>query len=155
MNFILKILTVTLLLFTATATYAAHCTILATSLNFGLYDVFSTTPLDSTGTISINCNNPEKKPLPVTVTVSAGASGSFSQRQMASTTPGAGALLYNLYSDSSRSQVVGDGAGGTVTFTDSINRTFPWNITLYGRIPARQNMIPGIYTDILTATVLW
>jgi spore coat protein U-like protein len=154
MKKILALLVTATTLLCAGTTRAAHCTIATTPVNFGSYDVFSFSPLDSTGSISINCSNPEKKPLPVNITVSAGASGSFSQRQMKSTAS-ADVLLYNLYGDPSRTRVVGDGSGGTLTFTDSIDRTFPWNIPLYGRVPARQNKTPGIYTDTLTATVIW
>jgi spore coat protein U-like protein len=145
------VLALLLLLASATA-HAVNCTISTSSVNFGAYDFISAAPLDSTGTITINCNNPSKNPLQAMVTLSTGSSGSYSQRQM---TSGSKILYYNLYSDTSKSTVVGDGSGGTNYFIDSTNRTFPWTIYIYGRIPARQNVTSGSYNDSLTATVIW
>lgn len=147
------IFTAMYLLFRTVAADAFNCSITTTSLNFGIYDVFSQFPLDSTGALTVTCTNPEKKPLPITLTLTAGGSGNYAQRQLLSTT--GGILNYNLYSDASRTIVFGDGSGGTSTFNNVISKTTPWSITYYGRIPARQNVVPGVYTDTLTATVLW
>ena len=148
----MTVMTVTLL--AAVEGSAFNCNITTTPVNFALYDVLSFTPLDSTGGIAVNCTNPPVKPITVSVTLSAGSSGNFAQRQMRPTT-GSGTLLYNLYTTSSMTTVIGDGSGGTEAPTNVVTRPQAWSIPLYGRIPARQNLPPGIYSDILTATVLW
>lgn len=153
MNCKIWLVSALLLLLSAKGALAFQCNIATTPVNFGSYDVFSATALDSTGSITVTCNNPEKKPLLVTVDLTAGNSGSFAQRKMSSTT--AGGLFYNLYADSARSKILGDGSGGSVNMANIISKITTWNITIYGRIPARQNMIPGVYSDSLTVTVIW
>lgn len=133
---------------------AFNCNIATTPVNFALYDVFAFSPLDSTGGITVDCKNPPQKPITVTVTLNTGSSGSFSQRQMKPPT-GSGTLLYNLFATSSMTTVIGDGSGGTVAPSAVVTRAQAWSITLYGRIPARQNVPPGVYSDVLTATVIW
>src|SRR3954471_23318229 len=71
-----------------------------TSLAFGNYDVYASTPLDSAGTISYSCPPPA---LP-SVDISAGTAGSFSPRRMKPST-GTDTLAYNVYVDAARTSV--------------------------------------------------
>lgn len=154
MNFRIRLFTAVLLLFFAEGGNAFQCNVVTTPVNFGFYDLFSTTDLNSTGTITVTCNAPAKNPaVPVSLSLAAGSSGSFALRRMSSTS--GGALNYNLYSDAAKTIIMGDGSGGSVSLSSVISKTTPWNITIYGRIPARQNVSPGVYTDSITATVLW
>jgi len=134
---------------------AFNCNVNVTNINFGNYDVFDAIPRDATGTISVDCNIPAKNPhapLAVTIAISPGNSGTFAQRQM----QGAGTVLnYNLYATPSFSNVWGDGSGGTYFPTTFITRNTPWTGTIYGRIPAQQNVTPGAYNDLLIVTVEW
>jgi spore coat protein U-like protein len=132
---------------------AFHCTVSTTPVSFGSYDVFSSFPLDSTGTITIYCNNLEKKAMPVTVSISSGAAGSFNPRQMQR--EGGDRMNYYLFSDPSRTTIWGDGTGGTSIFRRIIDRESPVYATVYGRIPARQNLRAGAYRDSLVVTVMW
>lgn len=134
--------------------YAFKCNITATPVNFALYDVLSFTPNDSTGGITVDCSNPVGKPITVTVTLSTGSSGSFFERKMKLST-GSDTLIYNLYTNAARDRVMGDGSGTTEAPFNVVTRPQAWAIPLFGRIPARQNVPPGIYSDVLTATVLW
>lgn len=134
--------------------HAFKCNITTTPVNFALYDVLNSNANESTGTINVDCSNPVGKPITVTVTLSAGSSGSFLERTMKLTT-GSDSLIYNLYTNSARDRVMGDGSGTTEAPTNVVTRPQAWTISLYGRIPARQNVPPGIYSDVLTATVLW
>lgn len=129
--------------------WSAQCNITSTPLAFGNYDTLSPTPLDSTLNLNISCK--PKKFFNITVQFSTGASGSFSQRNMS----GPGSLLYNLYTDPSMSNIIGDGTGGSTTLQRSVDRSNPWNLTIYGRVPARQPVPAGVYTDTLTATILF
>jgi spore coat protein U domain-containing protein, fimbrial subunit CupE1/2/3/6 len=114
---------------------------------FGSYDVFSATPLDSVGSISITCL---LAPSP-TVSLSPGRSGSFLQRTMVS---GANVLNYNLYQDAQRRTIWGDGTGGSSTY-GPLNLGFygTANLSIYGRIPPGQDVAIGAYADTVTVTV--
>lgn len=127
---------------------AAACTVSATPVAFGTYDVFAATPLDSTGSVTYRCEPRDRN---ITITLDAGGGGSFSARRMS----GAGdTLRYNLYLDAARTTVFGDGTGGTALYSD---RNPPGNrdvtVTVYGRIPAGQDVSAGIYTDVVTVTI--
>lgn len=134
--------------------YSFKCSVTSTPVSFGNYDVFSTAPLDSTGIIAISCSNPEKKPMPVTVSISSGGSGSFNPRQM-QFAGGADRMNYYLFIDPSKTTIWGDSTGGTSTFTDTIVRDATLNATIYGRIPAKQDLRAGAYSDSLLVTVTW
>jgi len=146
---------ISVLLSWAGAATAFKCNVNVSGLNFGGYDVFAGTPRDVTGSVTVDCNIPAQNPhapLAVTVAISPGNSGSFAQRQM----QGSGSpLYYNLYATPSFSSVWGDGSGGTYFPTTFITRDMPWTGIIYGRIPALQNVTPGIYNDLLIVTVEW
>jgi len=142
------------LMFLSVDAFAFHCTVSTTPVSFGNYDVFSSTPLDTTGTIVLYCNNPEKKPMQVTVSISSGGSGSFNPRQMR-LAGGTDRMNYYLFIDPSKTTIWGDGTGGSSIFTSTILKAAPLNATIYGRIPARQNLRAGAYGDNLVVTVIW
>jgi spore coat protein U-like protein len=117
---------VILLAFALTAQQGYACTLNVTGVNFGSYDVFSNTALDSTGNIDVNCPN--------------GVGYSMNS--------GAHRLNYNLYTAANRAVVWGDATSGTVT----VNGTgigVNVNHGVYGRIPALQNVHTGSYSDII------
>lgn len=125
----------------------AACTFRAvTAVNFGAYNVFSAVDDDSTGNVRIRCtpNN-----TPYTLLFSAGAAGSFTPRSMIS---GAERLAYNLYIDAARSQIWGDGTGGT-QYLSSPGHIGNANYTIYGRIPAGQDPRVGAFTDTIVMTL--
>ena len=93
-----------LCVFNASNAFAqASCTISTTSVNFGNYNVFGGSDTDSTGTITINCNNMAHN---ISVTLGKGASSSYNPRTMKK---GAESLNYNLFRDAARTSVWGDG----------------------------------------------
>lgn len=118
---------------------------------FGGYDVFSTSPLDSTGSITFLCTGGGAGPL--TIELSAG-SGSFSQRTLVS---GASSLGYNLYLSAARTgSVWGDGTGGTAQYgpvTPTLDSET--TVTVYGRVPAQQNVGAGSYSDTVVVTITY
>jgi len=68
-------------------------------------------------------------------------------RQMQS---GAYSLTYNLYTDSLRSIIWGDGTSGTMLVgTTGTSATY----AVYGRIPAAQDLPAGSYNDSITVTL--
>jgi spore coat protein U-like protein len=146
----------------ASHTWAAthvRCTTSAGGLAFGVYNPSG--PADaSTEALSVTCNahgNGSATVSPI-VTLSTGLSGSYGTRKMFS---GVNSLNYNIYLSSAYNQIVGDGTGGSV-----VGSTTPFvvvaggasvtvNWTLYGLIPAPQNVLPGSYSDLITVTVTY
>jgi spore coat protein U-like protein len=143
-----------LLAFAPGNVWAAACKITVTAANFGAYDPLSSVPKDGIAQLNISCNHKVDTPAIVQVLISEGNSGSVAQRQMAGAIPES-LLLYNLYVDASMSSIFGDGTAGTVTMTNTVDRTSPWDIPIYGQIPALQNVPVGVYTDGLTVTFLY
>jgi spore coat protein U-like protein len=139
---------IALLLVPATA-HAAGCTISTTSINFGAYDVFSSGPTDSTATITYRCNGNSA----VAIGITRGQSDTFNPRIMAK---GLENLGYNLYLDSSHSTVWGDTGSGTQIYYDpSAPNNKNVTITIFGRIPAGQDVSAGSYSDSVVAVVLF
>ena len=58
MNFVIKLITVLLLVFIAETGYAFQCSVTTTPVNFGFYDPLSSSDLNSTGGITVTCNAP-------------------------------------------------------------------------------------------------
>jgi len=154
MKCIIRSLPIFLLLLISVNAQAFHCSVTTTPVSFGSYDVFSPAPIDTIGTIFVSCNNPEKKAMPVTISINRGSSGSFNPRQMR-LAGGSDRMNYYLFLDPSRTTLWGDGSGGTSIVTRIIEKTAPLNIPIYGRVPARQNLRVGAYSDQLIVTVNW
>lgn len=137
--------------------FAFSCSVTATGVSFGGYDIFDNAARDATGTITVTCKAPDRNPntpIPVTISLSPGGSGTFAQRQMqggAGTTP----LLYNLFTNAACSTIWGDGSGSSSVQTNYVTKSTPWTATIFGRIPPRQNAAAGQYSDLITVTVQW
>ncbi len=147
-----------LLLLGAPAAHGAvTCTATATSVAFGTYNPMSATADTSTGTISVRCTatgSPETVSL--VVSLSTGLSGSYTPRRMFS---GANPMDYNLFFSTAYTQIWGDGTAGTFRGTASITprpgNPATANGTVYGRVPALQNVAAGSYLDSITMTVTY
>jgi spore coat protein U-like protein len=144
-----------LLLLLAAVRAGAACNVTATGVNFGAYDVFSSVPLDSTGSVSVSCDE-VPPPDPVVMIGTSGTSGGYYPRMMRRSS-GSGTLEYNLFTDSSMTAVWGDGTAGTsiVQLKNIKRQKPPVETTIYGRIPAGQNVASGAYADTLTVTITW
>ncbi len=131
----------------------AVCDVGATGVDFGDYDVYSSNPTDSTGTIVVVCN--ERSAIRVTIEIGPSPnSGGFSPRQMRQQA-GTDLLEYNLYTRASRDRIWGDGTSGTYTVSRRVRRGRPWRRTVFGRIPAGQDVSQGLYGESLTVTITW
>lgn len=154
-----KILALACILAPGAVYSAATCGVSTTSVVFPGYDVFVLTPNDSTGTITVTCDWPPPSPptVPPTVTISIGASpisGGVNPRKMKHSSK-SDLLNYNFFTDAARSAIWGDGTQGTSTVSKKVNKNKPWVSTVYGRVPARQNVPVGLYSDTLTVTIMW
>ena len=131
------------------------CKVTASSVNFGSYDAFRNTPVDSRGSVTIECD--EAPPPTVTILLSASSTtGGFSPRAMKQVN-GPDVLYYNLYTDSTMSSVWGDGTSGTAPVVQpKVKKNDPPRVVpVYGRIAPGQNVSVGEYLDALTVTVTW
>ncbi len=136
-----------------TDTSYALCSITTTPLTFGNYDPFSAVPHDGTATIIVGCN--EAPPPTVVMSVSASQhSGGFNPRKMKLMT-GTGFLDYNVYTDSGRTQIWGDGSANTFIRSKKVTKNTPWSSTVYGRIPPGQDVSIGSYNETVTVTIDW
>jgi spore coat protein U-like protein len=127
---------------------APSCTISVTSVAFGSYNVFTATPTNSTGSVRYRCNASAAN---ISIALSNGSSSTFTPRTLLK---GSEILQYNLYRNAARTNIWGDGTGGTSIYT----RANPPNnrnvtVTIYGRIPAAQDVSAGNYTDTVSATI--
>lgn len=133
---------------TMAAPAQAACTVSATPVAFGPYDVFALAHDDAVGTITYRCTLLQ---LNVRISISRGSSSTFAPRTLRS---GSELLSYNIFRDSARTQIWGDGTGGTSIYSILIP---PWNqdvvLTMYGRIPAEQDARVGAYADTVVVTV--
>jgi len=123
---------------------AAECSLSVVSVSFGSYDTLSLLDTDITGSVAVSCD----VETPSQVSLSAGL-GSFSARRMQS---GPHALFYNLYLDPTRLSIWGDGSPGTSLVSVSGSGG---NYTVYARIPARQNVPVGDYSDTITVSLIF
>ncbi len=135
---------------------AASCTITSPTLNFGSYDPLLATNDDSTAAVRVSCTRTilPSEVVNYTLTSSIGNGPSYATRRMVS---GVEILNYNVYRNAARTQIWGNGTGGSFTITGSfnLNNATPRNRnhTLYGRIPPLQNSAAGTYNDTLVVTL--
>ena len=123
---------------------AAVCLIGATGVSFGPYDPRSASTTDGAGTLTFTgCT------AAYTIALSPGTSNSYAPRKMAA---GPYNLNYNLYTDTGRNTVWGDGTPGTSVVSVSGQPNGAAH-TVYGRIPAGQNLGAGSYSDQVIVTV--
>ena len=142
----------------AQAAVTVACTVSVTGVAFGTYNPLAATQTTSTGTLRIACTGAGTGTTTVTptVTFSTGFSGTYTTRKMFS---GVNALNYNLYWSTAYTQVMGDGTGGsfggstTAPLTIIPGQTSVANGTMYGMMPALQDVAPGLYADTVIVTV--
>ena len=131
-----------------TATVAKNCSITTTAVAFGSYDPVvanAASPLDGTGSVVVTCT----KGAGTRIDLGLGSNASGSVRRMLG---GTDLLTYELYTDSGRSTVWGSGAGAGQTIAAAPNKN-PRTFTVYGRVPAGQDVGAASYADTVVATI--
>ena len=143
----------------ASHAHAATCSATTSGVTFPLYTPNQALPADSSGTVTINCSKGALDILPLTVhytvDLSRGGSSGFSPRAMKS---GSNSLNYNLYTDVLHTTLWGDTTGGTshadaTLILPLILGSANGIHTVYGRIFASQNVVPGSYSDTVVVTI--
>jgi spore coat protein U-like protein len=132
------------------ATVTDNCALSTTAVAFGNVDVTSGANNDAAGSISVTCTNGTA--WSASADAGAGTGATLASRKM---NDGASNLLnYVLYTDSGRTNVWGDGVGGTTALVSGDGTGTADTRTIYGRIPSGQTGVPsGIYGDTVAVTV--
>jgi len=132
--------------------WGLSCSATTSPVNFGGYDTSLSSPLDGAGSLTVTCDTV----LTYTATFTSGlySGGAFNPRKM-QISAGADTVNYNLYRDSGRTQIWGDGTGSTFSVSGTSVISSGVVSTIYGRIPAHQNARVGAYGDSITVTVLY
>jgi spore coat protein U-like protein len=125
---------------------------------FGPYDTLSSASVDSSLNLLVSCNRNGGSPnVTLTVSLGTGINGtSVNNRQMAHSGGSGDLLSYGLFRDVSRSSVWGFSPG-----IDTVNQTLSvpnkgsasTTFTVYGRLPAQQNVSAGSYGDTVQLTL--
>jgi spore coat protein U-like protein len=128
-----------------------NCSISTTAIAFGAYDPVVTnasTALDGTGSVTISCT----KNTSATIGLGVGGFASGAQRRMSdgAATPSYG--NYDLYQDSGRTTAWTNSGAGLLSPSAAPSKAAR-TYTVYGRVPAGQDIPAGSYTDTVVATV--
>lgn len=119
-----------------------------TPMNFGAHDLSSSTPLDSTGELAVDCG----AQTPVQIIMGRGLSGHQTPREMAARGI---SLFYNLFLDAARTIAWGDGTEGTQTFMGIVPAQQTLRLPIFGRVFPRQLVPAGIYMDRIIAVAIF
>jgi spore coat protein U-like protein len=114
----------------------------ATGIAFGTYDPFSNAPVLVTAIVRHRCS---RQLLP-RIALDGGTAASFAPRRMRSASD---VLAYDLCLDAACTQRWGDGSAGTREYVAATSNA---DVTVFGRIPAGQDVSAGTYTDVVTVT---
>jgi len=128
----------------------ASCIAATTPVAFGQVDVTAATAFNGNGVLNMTCTNGTS--WAVSADAGQGTGATLADRRMSN---GDGNLLsYVLYTDSSRTQIWGDGVNeATTTFADVGTGTLQ-SKTIYAKVPGGQTSLPaGTYDDIVNLTV--
>ncbi len=116
---------------------------------FGDYNVLAGSPKTTTGTVTYQCT----LGVNIIVTLSRGSSSTFNPQDAEE--HGAEVLNYNLYREATFQTIWGDGTGGSQTYTAVAALLVPVTVTVYGQLPAGQNVAAGSYSDSVVATIIF
>ena len=134
------------------ATISANCTIAAGALGFGAYDPIvanAAAPLSGTATINVTCTNAAS----TTITLDQGlnpAGGSTNAAPLRQMAAGGSFLTYGLFQDNAHTITWGNTAGTGVVYTGT---GVAGSVTVFGQVPAAQNLPAGTYNDTVVATI--
>ncbi len=162
-SFALRCALAALLALGSAGAQAHACVVTATPLAFGSYASPQGPRVDSSATVQVRCTPTYLLlacQVSYTLSLSVGQTPSGGVRRLSA---GAGLLRYDLYSDAARTQPWGDGGASGALVGGSISTGLlglvclqgSRNHTVYGRIPAAQNVPVGVYADQVVLTVTY
>jgi len=129
---------------------ALTCGVTSTGVAFGNW---SATSSNTTGTITVSCGGASSASY--TISLSTG-SGTYATRLMLS---GTKTLSYNMFSNSSRTTIWGNGTSGTSRVSGSLtipgSSTRSRTHTIYARVASTPKPSAGVYSDTIVVTVIY
>lgn len=137
------------------AAVIATCTVSTSAVSFSNYVATASTNNDGLGDVAVTCTAQLAIGIGSYVIGLSTGNGTYVNRKL---TSGPNFLTYNLFSDTTRLSVWGDGTAGTQTVSDSyliLLTPTTRHYTVYGRIPPGQSQPAGTYTDTVTATITY
>lgn len=145
------------------AAQAHTCTVTATPLAFGNYVSPQGPRVDSSALVQVRCTPTYLLlacQVAYTLSLSTGQTPTGSSRQLSA---GSGLLRYDLYADAARTQPWGDGGASGALVSGSISTGLLGLVclqgsnshTVYGRLPAGQNVPVGVYADQVVLTIAY
>lgn len=135
-----------------------NCNLTTYNINFGTFYPYDVTFTSTIGTVQVTCTaNTGNTNVQYTLRFSAGGSGNYSGRLAYN---GVKTISYNLYKNSSFTQILGTGSSNTYTFSNSYplagNQSQTDSFPIYGKVPVQPLAVPGfVYVDIITATLTY
>lgn len=135
--------------FQVTATVVDDCVIAATNHDFGIYTPSSLADnINGVNTITATCTLATL--YDISLDVGAGAGATVASRKM-TRVGGTETLNYSLYQSADRLVVLGNTLG--VDVISGVGTGLAIGHTVFGKIPAGQNVPGGSYADTVTATI--
>ena len=127
------------------------CRVSLLPVTFGTYLPWDLAPLDVAGSVDVSCRG---QPGTFQVTISTGSSATYLSREMVF---GTFLMRYNIFADSARTLVWGDGTGGSVVNAGTKPRPGrqDFSFPAYGRVIPQQNVSAGTYVDDVVVTVMF
>lgn len=132
--------------FIVSAVAVESCMVSATNHLFGNYDPLRTTPTDNNSIVTVVCT--VDSTYDIGLSTGSGSGATVTTRRMSAS---GRTLDYSLYRDPSRSQVWGNTAGADTV--QGVGTGLPFDHAVFGRIPAKQVVPRGAYSDVITITV--
>jgi spore coat protein U-like protein len=129
------------------ATIAASCTVSSSNVDFGQRGII-TQSATTTALVTTSC--PSGTNYQIGLNAGTGVGATMSERRM-TRSGGSDTLTYRLYRDSGRTQVWGDGTGGSTTVSTT-GTGAPQTNTIYAELPVQSAPV-GSYADTVTVTV--
>jgi spore coat protein U-like protein len=144
-NLLNKAVLLCILNFLITPLAHASCSV-GGSINFGIYNTLESNDTLSTGELNVSCTTSSS----FSLGLGTGQSGNYLNRTL--TDGGSEKLNYNLFTNTARTAVFGDGSGSTSNVNQSIS-SGSISVPIYGDVPARQNVSSGSYMDTVAVYI--
>lgn len=132
---------------TVSASVTGKCSTSGGTLAFGPYSPLSGSAVDVTGSLTVQCTRGTPS---VTITLDNGSNSARASGGMSRAMSGGGSYLpYEIYTSSAHTTVWN--ASNSVSYSSTSMAAK--SISVYGHIPASEDVSAGSYSDSVTATV--
>ncbi len=135
--------------------FAATCAVASGGVAFGAYNTLDHGSNDTIGQVTVFCSGTQGETVSFTLSLATIPLRKVCRRLKSREQ----SLRYELYLDTGRTQMWGDGTAGTSVIKDSMvlsNGHVSQNYAVYGRMPGGQSEAgSGAYTDVVVLNLAW